>query len=205
MEWRRTQDADVPASSAAAEFSSALFEHFVKGVERLGSDTGILDLGPTTSDNLMFWIRRGRRVAAMDLLARHRGNKSLELGSRRFAGILCWNVLGGLPADVAKETAAELTERLAPGGYLFAIFDGDGRHPSPPRRYRIVTEERLSFERNPDGEPQRAVSTSEIESLLVGLRPTRMTVMRHGAREALGQRPAPAGEPFPGARRLGES
>lgn len=201
MGWMGTEDAETPEPVVPAEYFSALFETFVAGVERLGPDAGVLDLGPTTSENLMFWVRRSQRVAAMDVLARHREGKDLTVGARRFGGILCWNVLCGLPADRAKKLAAELAEKLLPGGYLFAIFDGDGRQTPPALRYRIVTEARLSFERMP-GTGRRAVPTSEIESLLTSLRGTRMTVMRHGAREALGQGPLPTRDPFPGARGL---
>lgn len=205
MAWKRTQDAETPEAVATAEYNSALFEMFVSGLGKLGPDAGVLDLGPTTSDNLMFWVRRGRRVAAVDAASRHRQGRSCDLGSRRFGGILCWNALCELPPDVAKELATDLTRRLLPGGYLFAIFDGDGRQPTAALRYRIVSDSRLAFEPRTSPGALRAVSTSEIESLLTGLRPTRMTVMRHGAREALGQSPAPVGEPFPDARRLGRS
>lgn len=196
---------DAPEFEGAATgirdglYTSTLFERFVDAVTQHGQGSEVLDLGPTTAENLMFWVGRGHRLAAVDLYARYQAGETLGLEGRGFAGILAWNLLSALPADVAATIAGELRELLVPGGAIFAIFDGDGRRPPPPVRYRIVNESRLRFEPNPTVDEMRPVSTNEIDELLHGLGPARLSVMRHGSREVLGQRPAPRRVPFPDA------
>ena len=172
------------------EYSSALFGQFTDQVARLGPSASILDVGRPLPSNVIFWARRGHRVTAIDWLSRQAGGDvDLGLRGKTFGGVLCWTVF----ADVGKVEAAALMDQinrmLVPGGLVFAIFDGDGRHRPPAMRYRIVASDRLAFERDPRQLAARAVPTSEIEQLLGALRPTRMTIMRHGSREAMGQRP----------------
>lgn len=180
---------------SAGEYDSGLFADLTALVERLGRDVGILDLGPTTPANLMFWLRRGHRVTARDYLARrHRGAHGLVLESgQRFGAIVTWNVFSFLPRSDARTLMAELQGYLMPGGGLFAIFDGDGRRVPPTVRYRIVGEGRLAVEEGRFAAVPRAVSTSEIEALLGNLPTTRISVMRHGSRESLARRPREEG------------
>lgn len=203
--WRGSDGSEevLPESARGNEYSSALFGSFTEAVDRLDPDASVLDLGPAASENLMFWIRRDRPIAAIDLVARAREGKRLELDGRRYGGVICWNVLSLLSADQAAEVVTRLVDALVPGGLLFAIFDGDGRREPEAVRYRILGEGRLRIEPVAGVAPPRAVPTSEIERLMRPLRPTRTTVMRHGSRETLGQIPKPPSDPFPGARTLG--
>lgn len=193
MSWRRPPDPGIDESRKidSGDYRSALFESFVGGLERLGSEAPILDLGPTTPDNLVFWATRGHRVAAVDLAARLGRGAPIDPDPGPYGGVLCWNTLALLDRDECASLIEKLRRSLLPGGYLFAIFDGDGRTKPPPLRYRIGGESRLRFEPIDWPTAPRAVPTNEIESLLEGLRPTRLTVMRHGSREALGQKPRP--------------
>lgn len=184
------------------EYASALFATFTEAVDRLPSTEPVLDLGPAISGNLMFWIERGRPVAALDVRARMEEGETLDLDGRRFGAVICWNSLAYLPRELAQSVVDRLVVSLAPGGTIFAVFDGDGRHPPPPVQYRILGEGRLRFEPLLCPSAPRAVPTSEIERLMAPLRPTRTTVMRHGAREAMGQIPRLPRDPFPGARSL---
>ena len=199
---KQSHDPGVGSSVQSGAYNSALFESFVAGVNRLDAAVGVLDLGPSTPENLMFWVRCGRDVAAFDLQANEAAERPLPLEGKRFGGILCWNALSLLPRARAQAAVAALHTVLEPGGYLFAIFDGDGRRAPAPVRYHIVSESRLRFEPCEGMPPGRAVSTSEIETLMEGLRATRLTVMRHGSREALGQIPPATRAPFPDARGL---
>lgn len=133
----------------------------------------------------MFWTERGFRVTAQDVLGHLPGDIFIPEGAR-FGGILCWNVFPALERGAGAALMRLLRSHLEPGGALFAIFDGDGRHAPGAWRYRIAGPDRLSCEPRQDAAPMRAVPTSEIENLLQGFRPTRLTVMRHGSREALG-------------------
>ena len=173
----------------AADYRSALFERFVDVVERLGTISRVLDLGPTTPGNLNFWTGRGYSYSVQDVVGREARGESCDFGAADLGGVLCWNTLSLLPADRAAETVSELYRRLLPGGALFAIFDGDGRATPPLLRYRIRDAARLHLEPTLGEHVPRPVSTAEIERLLAPFKPTRVTVMRHGSREALGQIP----------------
>ncbi|MFQ5741703.1 MAG: hypothetical protein ACE5JX_22110, partial [Acidobacteriota bacterium] len=51
-----------------ADYPSALFGQFCKHISELNSGVGILDLGPSTPGNVMYWIEHGHRVSALDLV-----------------------------------------------------------------------------------------------------------------------------------------
>ena len=174
----------------AADYPSALFERFVQGVERLGPSTRVLDLGPASPAGLNFWTGRGFSVSLHDLVTRPDDGGHFDFGAADLGGVLCWNSLTVLSRERAAELVAAVRPRLVPGGLLFAIFDGDGRTVPPPLLYRVSDANRLRLEPSRMGNAPRAVSTAEIDRLLASFRPTRVTVMRHGSREALGHVPA---------------
>ena len=190
-----------PSGAAEGEYASNLFERFEAMVARLGPEAEVLDLGPTMPSNLMFWARRGHKIAAYDYVARRNAEAldssesvdrsglaaldALGRRGRRFGGILCWTVMSLLPPREASELVGWLSSRLIPSGTLFAIFDGDGRGQPSPLRYSIVGADRLRFEPSSAGLTPRAVPTSEIEEMFRPLRPTRISVLRHGSREAM--------------------
>ncbi|NKB88646.1 MAG: hypothetical protein GKS06_10540 [Acidobacteria bacterium] len=173
----------------ATDYRSALFERFVDSVQRLGTSTRILDLGPATPVGLNFWTSRGFSVSMHDLVTREDSGAPFDFGRADLGGVLCWNGLAALDRERAAELVAALRARLVPGGVLFAIFDGDGRTVPGAFSYRICDASRLRIEPTAGGVRPRAVSTAEIDSLLSGFKPTRVTVMRHGSREALGHVP----------------
>jgi hypothetical protein len=173
----------------AADYRSALFEKFVHAVERLGPSTRVLDLGPATPAGLNFWTGRGFSVSVHDLVTRSDDGADFDFGAADLSGVLCWNALTFLSRERAAELVAAVRARLVPGGTLFAIFDGDGRTPPAPLRYRVSDATRLRLEPSTMDDQPRAVSTAEIDRLLSSFRPARVTVMRHGSREALGHVP----------------
>ena len=193
MTWGRSDEGPVGRGQAnEGEFTSALFAEFTSGVERIGADADLLDLGRAVPANIYFWAPRCRRVTVVDVLSRT-GCRSEDLGltDRRFGGICCWNVLDFMAPQQAGTMFADLVRLLLPGGKLSAIFDGDGRVAGSPQRYRIAGDGKLHLEPASHGLHNRAVATSEIERLFAPLKPTRLTVMRHGSREALGAMPRP--------------
>ena len=176
----------------AADYRSALFERFVESVERLGPSTRILDLGPATPSGLNLWTGSGFNVSVHDLITRADDGEEFEFGAADLSGVLCWNALTVLSGERAAELVAAVRTRLLPGAVLFAIFDGDGRTAPPSLLYRVSDATRLRLEPASTDHDPRAVSTAEIDRLLGAFRPTRVTVMRHGSREALGHVPSPA-------------
>lgn len=187
---RSSRRAGLAAVLEAADYRSALFEKFVKNVERLGPATRVLDLGPATPAGLDFWTGRGFSVSVHDLVTRVDDGADFDFGAADLSGVLCWNALTVLSRERAAELVAAVRPRLVPGGTLFAIFDGDGQTVPPPLLYRVSDATRLHLEPAKTDYHPRAVSTAEIDRLLGAFRPTRVTVMRHGSREALGHVPA---------------
>ena len=201
MAMRRLSLAAEDTEFTSGEYRSLLFERFVAAVARIGPDAAILDLGPTTPSNITFWAHRGHRVSAIDLAARLERGGEFDLSGIKYGGIVCWNMLTLLSKERARQVVAELRSVLVPGGAIFAVFDGDGHVQPPSLRYRIVSESRLGFASTDWPRLPRPISTHEIDRFFKGMKPRQLTVMRHGSRESVGQRPvgpaASDGEPWP--------
>lgn len=177
----------MPGSPAVAEgdYVSAMFRDFREIVSRPSPPAPVLDLGPSVPGNLMFWIRRGHPIGAVDIGSRgSEGLAELRQGPGSVAGVLCWTALSYLAPEEVPEVLEGLAPLLRPGGALFAIFDGDGNDRPERFRYRILGPDRLGFERRSGPRP-RAVPTREIEQTLGEFGRSRLMVMRHGSREVV--------------------
>lgn len=173
-----------------AVYASALFGQFCRNVRAMSSDVPLLDLGPSTTGNVMYWVRDGHPVSALDVGKRDQDDDvRLRYDDASFGGVLAWTALSHLERAHARQLMQEIGRVLRPDGWLFAVFDGDGRKDPVAQRYRIVDADTLGFEPLAERDTPRAVLTSEVESLLKPFREVRIMVMRHGSREALGRRP----------------
>jgi len=153
-----------------AEYQSALFGRFCHHLSEMGPDVAILDLGPSTPGNVMYWIGKGHRVSARDLVAHGAVDEmKLEYPDAAFGGVLCWTAASHLSPENARELMQEVCRVLQPDGWL--------------------DEDRLGFEPMLKRGSPRAVLTREVELLHQSFREVRVMVMRHGSREALGRRP----------------
>lgn len=172
-------------SLAEGEYVSAMFRDFCEIVSRTSPPAPVLDLGPSVPGNLMFWIRRGHPIGAVDIGARGaRGLDELRQGAGSVAGVMCWTALSHLDPEEIPDILEGLSPLLRPGGALFAIFDGDGNERPERFRYRILGPDRLGFEKRSGPRP-RAVPTREIERTLGESGRCRLMVMRHGSREVV--------------------
>lgn len=188
---RQTTSEVAGTAPRQAEYASALFGQFCRKVRAMDEDVPLLDLGPSTTGNVMYWVRDGHPVSAFDVMAHdpHGDDLLLEYPDGTFGGVLAWTALSHLDSARARQLMQELGRVLRPNGWLFAIFDGDGRKEPVAQRYRIIDSDTLGFEPLEGRAPPRAVLTSEVEALLRPFREVRVMVMRHGSREALGRRP----------------
>ncbi|MGD8329003.1 MAG: class I SAM-dependent methyltransferase [Acidobacteriota bacterium] len=174
-----------------AEYVSALFGQFCSKVRAMDDDVPLLDLGPSTTSNVMYWVRNGHPVSAVDVMAHEPGDQEtrLDYPDASFGGVLGWTALSHLDANSARQLVREIGRVLRPNGWLFAVFDGDGRKAPVAQRYRIIDDQTLAFEPLTGRPEPRAVLTREVETLFQPFREVRIMVMRHGSREALGRRP----------------
>ena len=189
MPWRdgRENEGSEEGPIDRGEYRSVLFQRFCQAALDAGNDSEVLEVGPSTPSNVIFWARRGHRVTALDLLSRcgkDGPEGRLEYADDRFSAVICWNVLTFLTQEGATVLMREIARVARDDAIAFAIFDGDGLKVPPAVRYRIVEPDRLAFEPL-DRDPPRAVPTGEAERYLRSFRRARVNVMRHASREIL--------------------
>ena len=178
------------AAPRQADYASALFGQFCSNTDAMSADVALLDLGPSTTGNVMYWVREGHPVSALDIMSHDPAEEiRLEYPDAWFGGVLGWTSLSHLDVVRARQLIQEIRRVLRPDGWLFAVFDGDGRKDPVAQRYRIIDADTLSFEPVEGREAPRPVLTREVETLFQPFREVRIMVMRHGSREALGRRP----------------
>ncbi len=177
------------AAPHQAEYPSALFSKFCGHVNAMRGKVPLLDLGPSTTGNVMYWVRAGHPVSALDITVHEMVDEiHLDYADSFFGGVLGWTALSSLEPSSARQLTREIGRVLRTGGWLFAVFDGDGRKPPMAHRYRIIDAHNLGFEPIEGRGVPRPVLTREVETLFQPFRETRIMVMRHGSREALGRR-----------------
>ena len=173
-----------------AEYASALFSKFCGRIDAMGGRVPVLDLGPSTTGNVMYWVRAGHPVSALDITVHELVDEfRLDYENGAFGGVLGWTALSHLEPAQARQLMREIGRVLQHDGWLFTIFDGDGRTPPMAHRYRIIDADTLGFEPIDGRGAPHPVLTREVETLFQPFRETRIMVMRHGSREALGRRP----------------
>ena len=189
---RRSTKAGVGASPDGADYASALFGQFCDKIRAFEDPLPLLDLGPSTTGNVMYWVRDGHSVSAFDIMAHSIDEEEevrLEYADATFGGVLGWTALSHIEPAHARQLVREIGRVLRPNGWMFAVFDGDGRKPPVAQRYRIIDSKTLGFGPVEGRDAPRAVLTREVETLFQPFREVRIMVMRHSSREALGRRP----------------
>ena len=187
---RQSTRAATRAGPQEGDYASALFGQFCAKLRAFDEPLPLLDLGPSTTGNVMYWVRNGHSVSAFDIMA-HADDENLHLDhpDGAFGGVLGWTALSHLDPALARRLVQEICRVLRPNGWMFAVFDGDGRKPPVAQRYRIIDSKTLGFGPIEGRDSPRAVLTREVETLFQPFREVRIMVMRHGSREALGRRP----------------
>ena len=173
-----------------AKYASTLFSKFCSDIKAMEGTAPLLDLGPSTTRNVMYWLRGNHPVSAFDIMVHEMTDQiSLDYEDCAFGGVLAWTVLSHLGPGQARQLMREIGRVLRPRGCLFAVFDGDGRRIPGAQRYQIIDAKNLEFEPIEGRGTARAVLTREVETLFQPFRETRIVVMRHGSREVLGKQP----------------
>ena len=101
-----------------------------------------------------------------------------------FDAVLVWDLLDYLEPTLAKQTIANLTELLRPGGVVFALFHS--KKPEGFQRYRIADSNSLQIISAPVlCSAQKAYQNREIQDLFSRFRTMKSFVSRDQLRETL--------------------
>ncbi|MGH9571838.1 MAG: class I SAM-dependent methyltransferase [Candidatus Angelobacter sp.] len=218
MRWFRgagTPPAGRPESTASAprisRRSTALGD-FMRSLRPAGEEKlRILDLGPTSPDNIAFLTKLGLRVynedvlrAAQDLSckvshgsavepegAADQANEqffveNLDYPPSHFDAVLFWDVLEYLPEPLVKPLVERIQGMLKPHGALLAFFHAkDAGSESNSYRYHIVQADTVELERKAAGQLQRIFQNRHVENLFKDFASRKFFLGRDNIREVI--------------------
>lgn len=197
---RRASSADrVPRHSSG----------WVKILAHLKAEPGlhVLDIGPTSPNNINFLTSLGHSVYMADLveeavkpewvlpakdgepqgydtegfLARH-----MEFGDRKFEVVLLWDALDYIPGPLADAILGKLTIVLAEHGLTLAFFHSRTTGPETVFcRYHILDGDTIHTQEADPHPVLRNYQNRQIESLLQGLGSCRFLLAKDNTREVI--------------------
>ncbi len=166
----------------------------------------ILDLGPTSPQNISLLTDLGHRVynedvllASMDpafvekkedgsstvSLDRFLG-ESLKYSNQQFDAVLAWDIPDYLHESLVKAMVARLAAVMKPGGVLLAFFHTKDAGPEAPYyRYHIAGKDTLDLQRGPQFRLQRVFNNRHIENLFREFSNIKFFLARDNVREVL--------------------
>lgn len=184
-------------SSGLAEFTK-----LIAGQENLC----ILDLGPTSPQNIALLTGMGHRIynedvllASMDpalVIKNEDGTSSLDLDAflkdnlkysgEQFDAVLAWDIPDYLHESLVKAMVARLGSVIKPGGVLLAFFHTRDAGPEAPYyRYHIAGKDSLDLQRGPQFRLQRVFNNRHIENLFREFSNIKFFLARDNVREVL--------------------
>lgn len=193
----RSGDRPTRHSSGLAEFTKIL-----TGKESLS----ILDLGPTSPQNISVLTGLGHRVFNEDVLLAsldpayvtqdEDGTKRIKVAEflaenlthepQKFDAVLCWDIPDYLHESLVKALVERLAAVVKPGGVLLAYFHTkDAGADAPYYRYHIAGKDLLSLQRGPQFRLQRVFNNRHIENLFKDFSNIKFFLARDNVREVL--------------------
>lgn len=195
---------DAPAGERPTRHSSGLaeFTKILAGKDPLN----ILDLGPTSPQNIALLTGMGHRVYNEDVLLAsldpaylttdEDGASTIKISEffaenlnhegQRFDAVLCWDVPDYLHESLVKVMIERLAKVMKPGGVLLAYFHTKDAGPDAPYyRYHIAGADRLSLQRGPQFRLQRVFNNRHIENLFKDFSNIKFFLARDNVREVL--------------------
>jgi SAM-dependent methyltransferase len=184
-------------SSGLAEFTK-----MIAGRENLC----ILDLGPTSPQNIALLTGMGHRIYNEDVLlasfdpncatkdevgksvvvSENFLNENLKYQPQQFDAVLAWDVPDYLHESLVKAAVARLAGVMKPGGVLLAFFHTRDAGPEAPYyRYHIAGKDSLDLQRGPQFRLQRVFNNRHIENLFREFSNIKFFLARDNVREVL--------------------
>jgi SAM-dependent methyltransferase len=197
-------DADAKSGPRPTRHSSGLGEltKFLSGKEGLS----ILDLGPTSPQNISLLTGLGHRIHNEDVLLAsldpayvtqaEDGSKQVKVAEflsenlintgEKFDAVLCWDIPDYLHESLVKVLIERLASIMKPGGVLLAFFHTKDAGPDAPYyRYHIAGKDSLSLQRGPQFRLQRVFNNRHIENLFRDFSNIKFFLARDNVREVL--------------------
>ena len=185
------------------------FQEFMKAIGR-EENIWVLDLGPTSPNNIKHITERGHRIYNEDVLAEATGNelkvRSTEEGKEgqmvvyvnrylaenlrhereQFDAVMVWDIPDYLPEEVVKPTIERIHTIMKPGGILLAFFHTKDAGPDAPYyRYHIGDPQTLELQKGPNFRLQRVFNNRHIENLFRDYASIKFFLGRDNIREVL--------------------
>ncbi len=162
--------------------------------------SSILDLGPSSTENLAFFSSLGAQVQIQDLfrscggeygtraaLYRFPAAESLPLPSEGpFDAVLLWDLLHYMDRAQIPPLIERIVPLLATGAELLVIASAKAAVPPTPMQFRIVDSGQLEYQLFSDqlvAPPD--LTPRVVEQLMPGFRPNRFFQLRNGLQEFL--------------------
>lgn len=181
--------AEAVSSKERIQRRSTGFQEFMKAVGK-EENIWVLDLGPTSPNNIKHITERGHRIYNEDVLSEANGDelkvRSTEEGQEgkmvvdvtrylaenlrhdreKFDAVMAWDIPDYLPEEVVKPTIERIHTIMKPGGILLAFFHTKDAGPDAPYfRYHIGDPQTLEMQRGPTYRLQRVFNNRHIENL----------------------------------------
>jgi SAM-dependent methyltransferase len=178
----------------------------------------VLDIGPTSPDNIQHFTELGYKVYSEDVLLASRDqqyvstdsegnqvidekrflNDNLNYGPQTFDTVLCWDMADYMVEPLVKPVVARLWSVLKPGGLVLAFFHTKDAGPDAPLyRYHIAGTDNIELQllsggnaRNgaPGWRLQRVFNNRHIENLFRDYANLKFFLARDNVREVMVKR-----------------
>jgi hypothetical protein len=193
------------AQAPAAERSTKVLPRFLAALSSIESPV-LLNLGPVVGQNIAFFGERlGCKIFVEDLAAdlavspppaaelRAVLEKRLPHKPGTIDGILCWDLFDLLDRATSQALAAYLTERLKPGGVLYAFFGSTAAPITQYTKYIAAGPESFELRTSPAPAPAKqrnVLVTRDINKMFEGLVVTESVLLKSNTRETLFRKPS---------------
>ncbi|MCU1306256.1 MAG: hypothetical protein JWN45_951 [Acidobacteriaceae bacterium] len=166
----------------------------------------ILDLGPTSPQNIAHLTGLGHRVYNEDVLLASMDpsfvsknedgstsvnlesflNENLKYNGQQFDAVIAWDIPDYLHESLVKAMVERLSSVIKPGGVLLAFFHTRDAGPDAPYyRYHIAGKDSLDLQRGPQFRLQRVFNNRHIENLFRDYSNIKFFLARDNVREVL--------------------
>jgi SAM-dependent methyltransferase len=204
---RGSKQSTLPEPGAAARVARrssgmAEFSKVIAGCEGLT----ILDLGPTSPQNIRAITEMGHKIYNEDVLLssflpefalrKEDGSstvnveafltQNLKYQPQQFDAVLCWDIPDYLPEDLVKPIVERLAVAVKPGGALLAFFHTKDAGPDAAYyRYHIAGTDTLDLQTGPRFRLQRIFNNRHVENLFREFANIKFFLARDNVREVL--------------------